>query len=298
LAVLAAHPFYERRWSPTVTDIVNSFFDVVVTAFYPECFSSAALGFRGLVVARAFGREGGKTYADLIASWGVPELEPRLVEMGKRYVFGQAYSELAEVEPPPHRTRAVTLPLPLPGWVAGREGSWHGGDRRLLFNCPIMNDASYYASYHQAIYAGIKENFGDLRHAIFGRHQGAVDDPAVIRCPSDAEVLDLFAGAAAFVYTSPEARHLHYAPIEAAIVGAPVLYRRGALLDRLVGEALPGACADLDEMRCKARALLDGDAVLGELIRGSQAALLSSFGRAAACAAWSGLLVAGAAEAA
>ncbi len=296
LALLEEHPFYERAWTPTISEIINRYFDVVVTAFYPTCFSSAVRNFDGLVVARAFGREAPNTYSDfikksdLIKGWEMQDMERCLSRMGERYVFGQAYPYLAEVELPLYQKRVVTLPLPAPGWVNAHAGSWHGAHQRLLFNCPIINSSPYYG----AIYADIKTHFGDLPHAIFGHQLKAVDDPAVMASPADGEVLDLFSGATAFVYTSPEARHLHYSPIEAAIIGAPVLYMRGALLDRLAGQTLPGACTDLDEMRRKAQILLGGDVTLRNEIRASQAALLSSFSRASALTAWSDLLNTGA----
>jgi hypothetical protein len=286
LAVLANHRFYERRWSPTISDIINKYFDVVVTAFYPECYSSAVQNFRGLVIARAFGREGDKTYADLIAGWGVPNLKEAIAALGDRYIFGQAYPELQEIESPPHSKRALTIALPAPSWVKHRIGTWRGTDRRLLFNCPLVNDASYY----KQIYDGIKANFGDMPHAIFGRQNGLISDSAVISSASDEEVLDLFASSAAFVYTSTEPRHLHYSPVEAIMVGTPVLYRSGALLDRLSGATLPGASSDIQEMRRKATLLISGDAVLREEILSSQSVLLSSFSRSAALSAWERVL--------
>ena len=54
LAVLNAHNFYSRDWSPTIVQIMNDSFEMVVTTFsaYVTPLSEAARKFSGVVVAR------------------------------------------------------------------------------------------------------------------------------------------------------------------------------------------------------------------------------------------------------
>ncbi|WP_426954098.1 hypothetical protein [Muricoccus radiodurans] len=286
LAVLERHPFYDRAWTPTVTDILNAHFEAVVTAFYPTCLSSAVRGFRGRVVARPFGRVGPRGYHALTQLWEEPELDAAVAAMGDRFTYGQGYDVLAEVEPPLFADRAFTLPVPAPSWVEPMQGRWTGADGSLLFLCPVIAGNPYYGG----LYATIKARFGDLPHRIFGKQAATVADPAVIDFPDDGALLRLYAGCAAFAYPSEETRHVHYSPVEAMIVGAPVLYLRGALLDRLAGAVLPGACADLDEMRTKAAALVAGDAALRAAIQNAQPAILARFSRDRARDAWARLL--------
>ena len=118
--------------------------------------------------------------------------------------------------------------------------------------CPEIAASPYY----QAIYDAMKADFGTLPHAIFGRQSQPVDDAAVLPYLSEADLFAMYAAAPVMVYPSAEPRHVHYSPVEAMIVGTPVLYRRGALLDRLAGTTLPGACVDADELRAKAGRLL------------------------------------------
>ncbi len=284
--VLNAHPFYERRWSPTLTSIFNRYVDVGVTAYYPSCYVSAVRHFAGTVISRVFGREGNACYADLVRSWGLADLEAAESAMGERLVFGEATTGLADVEPPSVATRAVTLPLPPPGWVQRAADTWTGGDSRLQFVCPSINSHPYYG----AIYRTIKANFGDLPHVIFGKQPAPVDDPCVSPPLSDDGLIALYARSSAFLYLSPEPRHLHYSPIEAMTVGTPVLYLRDSRIDRESGGTLAGACADLVEMRDKACRLLAKDATLAEQIRIDQRKILSRYRRAASSEAWRELL--------
>jgi glycosyltransferase involved in cell wall biosynthesis len=132
-------------------------------------------------------------------------------------------------------------------------------------------------AYYQAIYERDKRDFGDFPHLFFGRQLGPVNDAAVLPYLTDSALLDLYAATPVFIYPSTEPRHVHYSPLEAMVVGAPVLYRRGTLIDLLAGADLPGACADIVEMREKARRLLAGDKVLADAIRATQERVLGTF---------------------
>ena len=134
------------------------------------------------------------------------------------------------------------------------------------------------ATTTELIYEGIKRDFGDLPHVIFGRQNIEIADPAVLPYLTDAELIELYRTAPVFCYPHTEPRHLHYSPLEAVILGTPTLYLRGALMDTLLGGAdLPAACADTAEMAAKARRLIGGDAALAEAIRSTQGRVLDAF---------------------
>jgi hypothetical protein len=61
------------------------------------------------------------------------------------------------------------------------------------------------------------------------------------------------------------------------VVGTPVLYLKGGLIDRLAKADLPGACADLGQMKAKAWKLIEGDSALAEVIRCNQGCVLERF---------------------
>jgi glycosyltransferase involved in cell wall biosynthesis len=206
--------------------------------------------------------------------------------MGERFIFGQGYENLADVEDQELRERAHTITVPLPHHVYEHSDSWIGDENRAILLCPGILQTGYY----REVYAGIKRDFGDLPHAIFGRQPETVDDPAVLPYLSDSDLLKLYASAAVFIYPSDEPRHVHYSPVEAMVVGTPVLYRTGALIDTLAGSQLPGACSDTQEMRAKAQRLLDGDHALAEAIRTSQRAVVESFSIEVAAHQWADVL--------
>ena len=288
LAVLNRHRFYERPWPPTVASIVNDHFEVLVTtvSHYTTPLSEAARKFHGMVVARVFGREHPSTYSALPAHTRRPDLLAEIRAIGDRFVFAQGYDNLAEIEDEPLRGRSHTVTVPLPHAIYEHAGTWRGAGGAAILLCPAINDGSYYT----AVYRGIKQSFGDLPHRIFGRQFGVITDPAVLPYLNDEELIELYAAAPVMVYPSSEPRHVHYSPLEAMIVGTPVVYLRGTLLDRIAGEPLPGACADDAEMRAKAGRLIAGDPALADQIKASQARILEHFTVDLARRQWQGIL--------
>ena len=102
LRVLNQHDFYERNWTATVEDIINKYFAATVAHFsyYTATLSEAARKFRGTLIARAFGREHPRTYAqlvvgfsrreDLVTSGGGPGFSVGSIQPGKVQLSGGA----------------------------------------------------------------------------------------------------------------------------------------------------------------------------------------------------------------
>jgi hypothetical protein len=272
LQVLNDENFFERSWAPTLTQIVNSYFDVIVChiTYYTTPLREAALKFQGLLIARAFGRVHPCTYSEFLGLGPNGSLLEDIRSLGARFIFAQAYDNLAEIEELPLRSRAHTITVPLPNHIVKCANTWTGGRRHALFLCPAIADQGYYSR----IYLSIKHNFCDLPHIIFGSQIEPVSDPAVLPYLTDDALIDLYGSTPVFVYPSSEPRHVHYSPLEAMVVGTPVLYLKGGLIDRLANADLPGACADLGQMKTKARRLIEGDPALAEAIRCNQGRVL------------------------
>ncbi|MBP0447017.1 glycosyltransferase [Roseomonas sp. SSH11] len=292
LDVLNSQDFYERSWSSTVRHVAGRYFDVIINHFsyYSVPVSEAARHFPGLVVLRTFGREHPSRYAEFAEIGPRKSVLDELDALGSRLVHAQGYANIADIEPPVLQRTAMTVTVPLPPYIYASANTWRGGGKEAVLLCPAIMAAGG-QSYYGNIYRGIKRDFGDLPHVIFGRQPEPVNDPAVLPYLTDPELLDLYARAPVFIYPSAEPRHIHYSPIEAMVVGTPVLYRRGSLTDTLAeGADLPGACADTAEMRDKAQRLLAGDSNLAEAIRATQGRIVDTFSSDLARRQWEAVL--------
>lgn len=294
LEVLNQHHFYGRStrytsWSPTIRSIINKNFDVIVSSIsnFISPLGEAVRHFDGLVLARAFGLTHPHTYAELLTWLGRSELVGDMAARGRKFALIQGFSNISEIEPPGLAANAQTVTVPLPDDFFQFANSWTGGSKKAVFVCPGIQKEGYYRS----VYESIKKNFGDIPHCIFGRQFETVEDPNILSYLSEKELVELYASAPVFVYPSSETRHIHYSPIEAMVVGAPVLYLRGALSDILTGQAeIPGRCDDEAEMREKAKRLIGGDRELAESIRATQGRIVDEFRASLAQRQWAEVL--------
>lgn len=283
---LNAHNFYEHGWTSEIEAIVNSHFDIVVTSVYPVPLVEAVRRFRGTVIARVFGRAGSDSYTKLFS-----EYDPRLLAdirvMGERFVFGQAHSQVSGIEDNILRTRAATLPLGVSERLWNVSGTWTGGgDRSALLYAPYINDHRYYRERYEEA----KSLFATTPHVMFGRQMRSPEDTSVLSNLSEVELVQLYQRSPVFAYNSVEPRYLHYAPIEAMVVGTPVLYRAGSALDLLARDMSPGRCTTGEEIVHKARLILGGDAALTSAVRASQRAVVDNFSKRAAAHQWAKVL--------
>lgn len=273
ISILNNQNFYSDRWSIDVEDLINRNFDVLVTSVYKTPLMEAVNKFQGTVVARVFGRETPRNYTELFESYDCGLLE-KIASLGNRFMFGQGYDNLAGIEDRRLADRAHALLVAIPESIWSRKGTWTGaGPRAVLLLSPKIGDVTYY----EELYRAQKSMFKDVPHQIFGRQYSSVDDPAVLPYLSDDGLLDLYAKSPVFAYTSTEPRHLHYSPIEAMIVGTPVLYRSGSMIDFLAGAELTGRCADPLEMRENVIRILNGDRDLANAIRSDQEQIIQTF---------------------
>lgn len=271
LAVLNQHAFYTSTWSPTLTLIINRYFDGLVTSVsgFSTPIHEAIGKFEGLIVARVFGREDPARYTSFFTEAQLDAVN----DMRSRFVFGQGFGNLAQIEDGRLAARARTLPLAVPPLVWERAGGWKGTQNTVLLLCPNIADSPYYAR----LYRELKENFGRFPHAIMGRQNVRPADSNVLPYMTDGELLDLYTRVAVFAYPSREPRHVHYSPVEAMIIGCPVLYMKGGMLDFLAGTPLPGMCNTTQELQDKTDILLKGDAALRSAIIQSQQSIVATF---------------------
>ena len=274
LECLNRHNFYEEEFTPEVADTLNRYFGTVFCSYFPVMLREIACHFHGRILVRAFGREKESTYSDYLRDVGGSALWRRIREIKHRFWFAPCYASIADIEEPLLRERCVTLPLGLPERIMKKQGTWTGGDNRLLFFCPrITTQAAYYG----AIYQDFKRTLGEFPHLIAGSQPTPVNDPAVTGFVSEETLETWFKTLNVMFYHSREPRHLHYYPLEAIVYGMPVLYLRGGLLDALGGPTQPGACVSLREARHKTRRILGGDRALAQEIRTKQMKILETF---------------------
>ncbi|MGF7032468.1 hypothetical protein J2T17_003391 [Paenibacillus mucilaginosus] len=265
LLTLNSFNFYANEWPEEITALINHYFGTVFTIAVRYPLIEVLTKFKGQIIFRAFGLQNELTY-NTVLQYVIPEFESLKPKMENRFWFGQGYTQLAECEPAFLQDRALYLPIGLDRSFWIHANTWHGSGKHILFVCPHINDNPYYSN----IYRGFKEAFGDLPHFIVGQQLSPVNDPHVLSNVSDEQLVELYKSSAVFYYHSHEIRHVNYSPIEASIVGTPVIYYSDSLLGRLADKPSPAMVHTISEARSVILKLLQNDQNTTNTIKNNQ----------------------------
>lgn len=265
-----------------VWDLVNRRFAIL--AFRPGstvAFQQATRCFGGTVVLRAFGVGNGQSYTGVLQEMTGGRAIAAIEALGDRFVFGQAYEGLADLEHAVLADRRALLPLSLPA-CHGPSVDDRRGDARMLFVCP---DIQVHARYREA-YEQFLRHFRDVPHSIAGRQPVAVRDPNVLGWLPRPEFDGLMHRCSVMFYESRDPRHLHYHPLEAMRAGAPVVYLSGGLLERLAGRDRAGCAKSWEAAKQLVQRLVRGDHRLADAIVAAQRGIVAQFDESATAPRW------------
>jgi len=282
LDALNAVDFYQEGLPGDIAGIMNEHFAAAFFFRWQGLHVNVMRNFRGASIFRAFGTPAPDSYyRQLLAGGnGGPEL---VHELGDRFWFGAGYPMLAEAEPPLLASRSTYLPIALPDSFANaNRDTWVGGSGQILFLCADIN----VHPTRRAVYDHFKRNYGHLPHVIVGGQNAPIDDPNVLGFVSDDELVELMRVSSALVYTSREPRHVQYHPIEASVIGLPVVFYRDSLLGALL-ESSPAGAVESDEAGAAlAERLIRGDLAAVESVRREQGEIARRFSEAWAGDVW------------
>jgi glycosyltransferase involved in cell wall biosynthesis len=265
LDILNAADWYNGE-NKSAWEIANKYFKVVFFILHdPRMLINVSKHFRGIVLWRVYGLDESLTYSKIINYYNS---ESCLKQLGSRFVFGEAYDHLADIESPIIKSHRLYLPFGLCNTEVNDK--WSGEDKKVLFVCPDIGFNPYYA----AIYKQFVADFAGVPYAIGGAQPIHVNDPNVLGfVPGEIHARNMREMRVMF-YHSSEPRHIHLHPFEAIGAGMPLVFMAGGILDRFGGANLPGRCKTIREARRKIECILNGDRNLIEAIRKSQVCLL------------------------
>ena len=316
--------FYESPISKKTADIINRYFGNCISAYIFPGLHYLLQSYRGRIFMRAFGHAGTIDYEkatdtvpvsslsrESYSSWSQriqrffsgctkgftksAEINCKNRIMKEMYVarnriyLAAAYREIIENELPFLKRRSLYLPLALPPSITKSANSWRGGDGRVLFVCPNIDQIDY---YHR-IYTRFTEELGAFPYCIAGRQD--LGGPANAAKTQDANILgfisrdtynSLMESCLCMFYHSQEERHLHYHPLEAIVAGLPLIFMSGGLLEKCGGPNQPGMCSTYEEARQKISRLQNADTNFRDSIRQSQIRILEPFNSSYCTSVW------------
>lgn len=250
-------------------EIANKYFQVLFFILYkPEIIHSITRNFRGAIIWRAYGLVNNITHATLLQNLTKGFGEGELIKVGRRFWFGQAYSNLCLIENNFIRNRAIDLPLGLHNCKINDQ--WIGHNRKVFFICPDIG----FNPYYKKCYENFVEAFKGIDYVIGGMQTIAVTNLSVLGYVPLEQHEENMRQFRVMFYHSTEPNHIHFHPFEAVRAGMPLAFMAGGMLDRLGGRHLPGRCKSISEATDKISRILNDDHALINSIRKSQTCLL------------------------
>ena len=274
LAALNEFNFYREEWTDKIKSIINQRFAIAfVRPFTSIKLIECLRHFTGHVALRGFGNENHDSYTRFLARSGGEEIFPLIEKRGNRFSFAVGYEQLTAAEPPFLVDRAIYLPISMPAEFNAYEGIWQGKQQRFLTIIPDIKESPIAT----AAYEQVKSHFAEVPHVIAGAQSKRVDDPNVIGFVSDDELIGLYQESAAYFSPSRNIRHILYSPIEAAIIGQPIVCFTGTLLSHIMGASCHGCATSPAEAARLLQRLIAGDGELVRKIQTSQQKLVEAF---------------------
>jgi hypothetical protein len=314
--------FYDAPLSRRTAETINRHFGIAISAsIFPGLYYLLRC-FSGRIFMRAFGHAGDFDYESATATIPFHTLDetsyaPPATRLGRliarlrlpgrdrpefrnvvtaemlrvrdRLHLSAAYEQIIDHERPFLRARAVFMPLALPERLLAAADTWTGGEDRVLFICPNIDQIDYY----RRIYLRFREELGGFPYWIAGRQDlDGVDvplttqDDGILGYVPRARLDELMRRCVCLFYHSQEPRHLHYHPLEAIVAGQPLVFMAGGLLEALGGADQPGLCRTYAEARDKIARLRGGDRALRDAIRTRQRGILAAFDHDRCVRAW------------
>lgn len=223
-------------------DIINYNFKIIfITLLNYESITYLSKNFNGLIYFRFFGLDGKNSYYFQMKKIGII---PEELCKNVKYIF--SYQEIIEFEMTQNNffndENSYYIPLGLPNSIFDNYENTYNNDRdKFVFVCSKINICSYYTAIYNNFNNFIDKNNFDF--IILGKNNEKIQDKdnRILNNLSDKEYYLHMAKSKAMYYHSKEPLHLHYHPLEAIIIGLPVIFHSENLLSSYLFNS-PGMC--------------------------------------------------------
>lgn len=261
--------FY-KPLSGAAMELVNKYFDAVFAIADPKIIDAYLRSFRGMVFLRAYGNANEFKYSKYFSDVIGPSHLDSVKRQGQRFKFAGIFKNIPDVESHEYKAASIWLPLGLPKSYFKDVNTWVGGGDEIVFLAPdILHSSYYYGSY-----LNFRKEFSDYSYRVLGQQRIRPADEKVLGFVPDDSFVKLMHTAAAYIYPSKEERHLHYTPVEAMVIGMPVIFDKSGALKQLFDRPSPGAYGSPSEAREKLSRLVSGDRQFASAIQKSQASVI------------------------
>jgi glycosyltransferase involved in cell wall biosynthesis len=264
LQILSATNFFYEKLSSKTEQLINEYFDICVVTISPNWLKNLAIGFKGKIIYRTYGQP-----YSLTTEFDTIGLTAELINRRNFYFLPHSLKSL-ESEHAWLIDKAVEVPYWIEDDVFELEDTWRpkntNGQIGLL--CPNIEN-----SYYKSHYNFLNQNFKKKAFRVFGVQKSLNLDKWVVGTLPREALLGEFKSLSGFLYTYAEQNTCYLPPIEASVIGVPILYPKGSLLSKYIGAGGPGEWRSVKEANNMAQKLIEGDSEFVKKLLKSQKVL-------------------------
>lgn len=259
---LATYNFFYNAISDEMADVLNTYFDTVIVTIEPLWLVEILKTFKGRIIYRLYGYY--TRLSKVLESLKVLHM----ISARDNFWFVPHAIESVENEDSWLREREKIVPYCLTSDIFELTDTWSDTKHKnneMALTCPNIKNPFYLKHYHF-----LRKHFYQSHYKYYGVQVSNIKKPNLVGTLSRPEFLLRFQRSSGYLYTYTEPNVCFLPPIEMMILGGPVLYLTGSLLDKYFEEEAPGRCFTIAEAHRKSSLLLKQDRHFIDEIVGSQ----------------------------
>ncbi len=239
-----------------VMEIINANFKYIFITLLTEGALLRQLieKFEGVIYYRFFGLDSDKSYVPVVKRYASPKVKyifsyPEILQFEKR--LGAFFND----------NNSCAIPLGLSNaLIAKLRNTYAPENKAIAFICSRIDPKG--CPYYFKIYQNFINAFQDYEYIIFGKNNGAVSANKNIRnnLPDNGYYTSI-SRCMCMYYHGKEPRHLHYHPLEAIIMGIPIIFHQESLLSSYLPNS-PGRCQSMIEIKDRINRIKQNDSDL------------------------------------
>ena len=229
-----------------VIDILNNNFKFIFITLLTNgiLLNQLIKEFNGNIFYRFFGMESDYRYNSLCS-----------VDNKLKYIF--SYPEIYFFENTLdnffNSNNSYVIKLGLPDvFITNYTNTYLPINNKICFVCSKINICPYYTN----VYNNFILNFKKYNYVILGKNNNNVKN--VINDLNDEMFYKTISNCKLLYYHSKEPRHLHYHPLEAIIIGIPIIFHKESLLTSYLPDSL-GKCDNMIDVKNKIDKIMNND---------------------------------------
>ena len=258
---LSEYNFFYNNISEEIAEILNNYFGSIIVTCSQHWLAPILQCFSGKIIFRTYGQH-------YLMSQELENMGMRpYIENNKKFIYMPFSEESLQDESDWLVKDCITVPYCIEESLLQYVDTWNLDKtvrKEIALTCPNI-DNPYFAEH----YKFLKNNFNEPHFKYYGVQLREIQDSQVVGTLDREEQIRCFQESVGYLYTYSD-RVCYLPPIEMMLLGGPILFLTGSLLDKFFPIDAPGRCHSIQDAKIKINRLLNKDEIFIHSLQKSQ----------------------------